>query len=268
LGGPQLPFQVDLCIEERAIAARFDLTVGQPPPTGRAIVLRVASQALGLFNDTPLEIVLRVERLAPRPDALTASRAASMALFRKLFPGEVLSQGQLASVSVQTFLATRIDDGSPPLAPDPEEAWFAAFQAHLARADEAARRHGGAMVKSVEAGALAVFPSPDLALRAALDLLHVRGETAPVHHLIRCGIHSGPARIATLNDRLEYLGASVRIVQALAAAGEPGEIALSERAAIDPQVADRIGEAGWSIAVGSGGTENARLPPFIRVLPS
>ena len=64
-----------------------------------------------------LTLVNELERRAPRPDradgrpddALTAARAASLALFRELFPGEVLSPGQLATVSTVTLLAAELD---------------------------------------------------------------------------------------------------------------------------------------------------------------
>ena len=39
----------------------------------------------------------------------TAARAASMALFRELFPGELLAPGQLATVSTVTLLVTALD---------------------------------------------------------------------------------------------------------------------------------------------------------------
>ena len=62
-------------------------------------VLRSGRQLLALTNDYPQELVARLERAAPREDALTAARASTLALFRELFPGEILSPGQLVSVA-------------------------------------------------------------------------------------------------------------------------------------------------------------------------
>ena len=91
---------------------------GAPSRTGLELLAgaRTLSPALGgqvvaLTNDHDQELVVRLERAAPRDDALTAARAAALALFRELFPGEVLSPGQLVSVSTVTFLVTALSWG-------------------------------------------------------------------------------------------------------------------------------------------------------------
>ena len=48
--------------------------------------LRPGSQVLALKNEHDRELVARIERTAARDDALTAGRAATLSLFRELFP--------------------------------------------------------------------------------------------------------------------------------------------------------------------------------------
>ena len=66
-------------------------------------------QLLILTNAHSSELVVRLERTATRSDALTAARATSMALFRELFPGELLAPGRLATVSMVTLMVTALD---------------------------------------------------------------------------------------------------------------------------------------------------------------
>src|SRR5262249_12708081 len=90
LRGPQLPFAVQLRVQAQAPSSRLALSLAKPPPE-LLCVLRSGTQELDLTNDSEQELVVRVERTASRDDALTAARAAALALFRELFPDEVLS---------------------------------------------------------------------------------------------------------------------------------------------------------------------------------
>ena len=76
---------------------------------GQFETLRAGGQILILKNPHSQELVVRVERTAMSADALTAARATSLALFRELFPGEILAPGQLATVSMVTLMVTALD---------------------------------------------------------------------------------------------------------------------------------------------------------------
>src|SRR5262249_54109278 len=104
--GPQLPAACDLDVAPGATATRLEFNLGRMP-AGKAS-LRPGRAELVLTNPTGGELIARVERTAARDDALTAARASSLALFRELFPGEVLSPGQLVSVATVTLLVTEL----------------------------------------------------------------------------------------------------------------------------------------------------------------
>ncbi len=61
-----------------------------------------------LQNQSPREIIVRLERFAQRKLALTAAEACAHPLFRKLFPDEVLSANDLVSVQDRILVACRI----------------------------------------------------------------------------------------------------------------------------------------------------------------
>lgn len=88
---------------------------------------------------------------------------------------------------------------------------------------EIVAQEGGAVVKTIGDAVMATFPTPDRALSAALRIceamieLNRRESTEDL--LIKIGMHEGPCLAATLNERQEYFGQTVRIasrVQGLA----------------------------------------------------
>src|SRR5207249_422779 len=120
-------------------------------------------------NDQPHEVVVRVERTAPRDDALTAARASALALFRELFSGEILSAGQLVSVANMTFVVTDLEQAGTLYQELGDAQAFGLIHEHFRLLNERTRREGGALVKTMGEGMLAAFHEPVAAVRAALD---------------------------------------------------------------------------------------------------
>ena len=158
--------------------------------------------------------MVRVERTASRSDALTAARAASLALFRELFPGEMLAPGQLATVSTVTFLVTALDPAqADALYQDLGDARaFGVIHEHFraaGRRDPPGRRGGG---QDAGRGRARVVQRRD---RGGPDRA---GTAAPARRRARrrarfaCGSAStaGPTLAATLNDQLDYFGTTAR----------------------------------------------------------
>ena len=213
LRGPQLPWTVDFPVRGSTGPRRWelDLAPGRTPvgPAG----LRAGGQVLVLANGHDRELVVRVERTASRDDALTAARAASLALFRELFPGEILAPGQLATVSTVTFLVTALD----PTQADAlyqrlgDARAFGVIHEHFRRLGDAIRQGGGAVVKTQGEGLVASFSDVTAAVRTALELpgrLAADEATRPLR--LRIGVHRGPALAATINDQLDYFGTTAR----------------------------------------------------------
>src|SRR5262249_2857786 len=158
-------------------------------------------QQVALTNDQPQELLVRVERTASRSDALTAARASALALFRELFPGEVLSPGQLVSVANVTLLVTDLDGASDLYEEVGDGPAFSRIHECFRLLGERVRQEGGAVVKTVGEGLVAVFNEPAAAVRAALDLPAVlRREEATRGLRLRVAVHRGPALAATLNE--------------------------------------------------------------------
>jgi serine/threonine protein kinase/class 3 adenylate cyclase len=255
LAGPQLPRAFDFRVEPTAFLTRWDFRLKAPPgePTEQPC-LRSGGQLLTVTNDYAQELLVRVERTVLADDALTAARAASLALFRELFPAEVLSPGQLVSVATVTLLVTDLgSDESARLYEALGDAQaFGVLHAHHRRAEQSVRREGGALVKMMGEGVLAAFSEPAAAVRAGLDLLGGAGDAAPA---ARVAVHRGPALAATLNDHLDYFGTTASQAAQLPRLIAGGEMVLTQAVASDPQVAELLRDRGLAAEVLA-----ARLP--------
>jgi class 3 adenylate cyclase len=238
LRGPQLAWSLDFRVQPSASAVRWDFPLAHGPGPGLARVLQAGRQILTLTNDGAQELLVRVERTASREDAVTAAAAASLALFRELFPAEVLAPGQLARVANVTLLVTDLHP-----ARDLNGVWddakaFERIQEHCLLLKKRIAREGGALVKTLGEGVLAVVPDPVTAVQVGLDLQSALAEVDPASRLgLRLAIHRGPAMAATLNDHLDYYGATVRGVSQLLTLAEGSEMILSQAVAADLQVA-------------------------------
>jgi class 3 adenylate cyclase len=244
LRGPQLPWNVDFPVRGTATLQRWEIDLASwPPPTGPKGGLRPGGQILILNNGHDREIVVRVERTASRGDALTAARAASLALFREFFPGEILAPGLLATISTTTLLVTALDlvQADALYRKLGDAGAFGVIHEHFQRLGEAIRHGGGAVVKTQGEGLLATFTDVTAAVSTALELpAHLaRGESTRDLRL-RVGIHRGPILAATLNDQLDYFGTTARQVSSTLQHARGGELIMTQAVASDPGVAELL----------------------------
>ena len=238
LRGPQLPWSFPFHIHPGAPAERIniDLFSGPPPDCPRA--LRTRSQYLALSNTGAIDLLARVERDTPRVDALTAAQALAIALFRDLFPGEVLSPGQLVTLTTVTLLVTEVCNPVDLQESLGEVRAFAALHDHFLRLDSAVRLAHGVVVKVLDERIIAAFTEPEDAVRVALDLSDslARSES-PSPLRVRASIHRGPALVATIDGRLDYFGATPRRASRVLQQADRDDLLMTTEVAADPRVA-------------------------------
>jgi serine/threonine protein kinase/class 3 adenylate cyclase len=245
LRGPQLPFVLDFRVQPGAMTTHWDLNLSRGPEPTLSRVLRTGRQLIALTNDHDQELVARVERTAPRDDALTAARASALGVFRELFPGEVLSPGQLVSMANVTLLVTDLEGADDLYQELGEARAFALLHEHFRLLEECIRQEGGALVKTLGEGLLASFNEPVAAVRAAVGLQALLLSQEATRGLrLRVGVHRGPAMAATLNDHLDYFGTTVKAALRLPQAARGGEVVLTAAVAADTQVAALVQSRG------------------------
>jgi eukaryotic-like serine/threonine-protein kinase len=238
LRGPQLPYEIDFRVEPGLASRKWEVDLKLGPESDLPRTLRAGAQVLELTNRHDREILVRVERIAPREDALTAARASSLAIFRELFPDEVLSPGQLINLDTVTLLMTDIDQAGDLYARLGDAKAFGILLEHFRRIEGIVRLEGGALVKTVHEGSVSAFADPSAAVVAALGLSKALGEGEKTRDLsLKVGIHRGSAMVATLNDHLDYFGSTVSIASLLPKLAEGGQLILTRPVASDPRVA-------------------------------
>lgn len=249
LRGPQLPFQIDVRVEPGASAHRWEVNLATQPDDDLCPRFQPGRQVLELINDQPVEMVVRLERTLSRDDALTAARASSLALFRQLFPDEILAPGQLVSVANVTLLVTSVDQAHRLYEELGDARTFSILHEHFRLLGEEIKSAGGALVKTHGEGTIAAFSEPASALRAALGLQPcLKAHPATKDLVLRAGIHRGPARAATLNDQLDYFGSVVHLAVLLPEYALAGNLLLTQAVASDPRVARLLHERGLKSA--------------------
>lgn len=245
LRGPQLPHHLDFRVQDGMGSRRLDVELGAKPDVAAVPRLTAGRQTVVLRNPFDLELVIRVERMAIRDDALTAAMASSLALFRELFPGEVLSPGQLVSVATLTFLVTAVADARRLYGELGDAKTFGMVREHFRLADEAIKSQSGALVKTVGEGVLGVFREPHAAVRAAFALPELMRQDPATRNLhLRQAIHSGLAMAATINDHLDYFGQSVNSAWQLLDMAHADEVVLSDTVASHADVTEFLRSKG------------------------
>jgi serine/threonine protein kinase/class 3 adenylate cyclase len=266
LRGPQLPWSMDFQVTSSTAVRRWDLDLGAGEPVDFPKAFRAGGQVLVLTNPLDREMVIRIERTASRSDALTAARAASLALFRELFPGERLAPGRLATVSTVTFLVTEIDAEQADLLYSElgDARAFAVIHDHFERLGDRIRQAGGAVVKTQGESLIAAFNDVTPAVKTALELPFLRdGDPTSPPLLLRAGIHRGTTLAATVNDQLDYFGTTARQAAAILHHTPAGTLVLSQAVASDPEVAALLNEREMETRVID--TELAGHPHLIRI---
>ena len=219
--GPQLPFTIHFRVGHNEGMRRIELSTARPPSDSR-IQLPIGSQVIHLCNDSAVDQQVRIERTADRHDALSAAKASTMALFRELFPSEVLSNDQIVSVAHITVMRVKIHGSQQLYESLGDGPAFNQIRASLERILRAVKANAGAVVKTIGEGVLASFADPKSAVSTAIEL--VKSETKD---RVSVAIHSGTAMVATVDERLDYFGRTLKTLEQLIEAASPQSIALT-----------------------------------------
>ncbi len=235
LRGPQLPWSAELRVVAGAGVRRLEIDLGQKQPEPIP-PLGVGGQKLILENTRSHEVVVRIERTAARNDALTAARALSLPAFRELFPGELLSPGQLTPASSITLALIEITGIDPILEKQGDAQAYETVRKGFEQITKAVKKEGGTVVKSVGDGLLVSFTELVAAVRAVLSLGKPSEEEGTPQRVFRAGLHRGFVMVTTVDDRLDYFGTTTKIVAKLASHANPGELLMSTTCAGDSEV--------------------------------
>lgn len=234
--GPQLTWNIDLRVTADAVTDRWEINLeSQQRETLPAV--SSGSQILIVQNGPDRELMIRIERSTDRDDVLTAARALALPAFRELFPGEVLSPGQLAPASTITLFQACPDRSEELFKTLGEARAFLLIQATLRIVEARVKAEGGVVVKSVGEGLLAAFNEVSSAVRTALSLPKALDEDqATFGTTIKTSIHRGMAMVATINNQLDYFGQTPRVAGKLLDLAGQNQLAITAVSACDHDI--------------------------------
>ena len=219
LASRQLGSHFDFRVERPGMVSRLDITLSAAGLTEELpTTLTPVRQVLVLHNPHDEAILVRVERRAGRRDALSASRAGAMALFRYLFPDELLAPELQLATENTTFLVTDGDE-----ARISEQALFV-------------EELGGAVVRELAAGVFASFGAASEAVRAAGGMLRQHEGSSNGRVGLRVAVHRGRAMVETVEGRLDYSGEASDGVQRLLELAKPGRLVLARALSELPEI--------------------------------
>lgn len=224
------------------------LRVSDDPAASGAVTLAPAKEAwsedeplispsprLRLENPTTDEQLFILERLAWTDQAATAADVILLQKFRDLFSAEILRPGQQFSVGPVAILFTDLRASTELYRRIGDAPAFGRVMSHFDILRDSIAQHGGALIKTIGDAVMAAFKEPQQALAAA-QLAQRRLSELPEALILKAGIHYGPAIAVTLNERLDYFGATVNLAARLVALSSGEDVVVSDAVYRDPQL--------------------------------
>ena len=243
--GPNLPHAVTIRVQPTG-PSQHELHLTADMDRRHIPLLRAGGQLLRVSHGYEQVQVIRLERTISRQDVVTAAQASALPAFRKLFPGEIFEQGRLITAEQVTLLVTAIDNIDELYERLGDAEAYTVIQQHIEDMEREISEGRGAVVKIVGEGVVAAFDDVSDAVSTAFKLqafIAAQEQSAALH--LSAGVHRGPAIVTTVNDRLDYFGATSRIAAALPEHADGG-VLLTEHVFTDPVVADLLCHGKWS----------------------
>jgi adenylate cyclase len=178
------------------------------------------------------DAAVTLEDLAWIDTAATAAVVGTVPAFRTLFSAEVLAPGLEVRIERLAFLFTDLAGSTALYERVGETRAYRLVQEHFRLLDRAVVACRGAVVKTIGDAVMAVFPTGQDALAAAVEIQHsILGLEGEGHvdpsRLVRVGVHEGPCVAVTLNGRLDYFGTTVNLAARIEHESDGGEIVAS-----------------------------------------
>ena len=162
--------------------------------------------------------------------------------FRDLFADQTLPPGESLKVKRVAFLFTDLRGSTAMYAREGDPKAYGWVREHFEVLFQAADRNRGVTVKTIGDAVMASFVTPVDALRTAIDVhrdmegLNQRlGLSGDAALSIRLGAHVGPCISVTLNDRLDYFGATVNVASRVSHLSQGDDVILTEEMLSDQE---------------------------------
>ena len=175
---------------------------------------------------------------------LSGADVLSNQTFLDLFAAETIVAGEGLAVRRLALLFTDLQGSTALYERIGDMKAFDLVRQHFGHLREVITANSGAMVKTIGDAVMASFIDLLDALRAALlmreRIARFNADAGGDLIALKIGLHAGACLAVTLNDRLDYFGATVNVAARVQALAGPGEIVVTEDVLSVPGAADLV----------------------------
>ncbi len=164
-----------------------------------------------------------IEETSWDPFALKPAYIFSLQEFHDLFSAESISSDLKLELGLQTILFTDIVGSSNLYEEQGDSKTFIQVKRHFEEINKYVKENDGAIIKTIGDAVMAVFPSPQKAIAASMDLVKTFDGKNLNGIRLRVSIHYGQCIAVNLNSGIDYFGKTVNIaakIQKLAGASQ------------------------------------------------
>jgi class 3 adenylate cyclase len=224
-------------------------------PTG-TIEMRPGPLRLSLENRTDRRVLPALwiaadplhRLLGKRKPFLTAKRLLTNQTFRDLYRTEILDIDQRLRITSLTFLFTDLKGSTALYERVGDLVAYDLVRQHFHILQAVVAAQAGAIVKTIGDAVMAIFPTPDRALAAALrmreEMARINAERRNQDLLLKIGIHEGPCLAVMLNESQDYFGQTVNLAARVQGLASSRAILATKSVVEDPKAAKLLQNAG------------------------
>lgn len=167
------------------------------------------------------------------PNAIRAVDLIQNDLYRSLMGSDVLPFDQSLRIMKSVILFTDIKGSTRMYEELGDAKAFALVREHFKILFDVIKRYDGVPIKTIGDAVMGVFTYSEQAVKAALEaqeelIKHYAQKDNNEKIEVKIGMHTGPAIVVTLNDRLDYFGSTVNTAARIQGAALPNEVVVSE----------------------------------------
>ena len=153
--------------------------------------------------------------------------------FREIFGDDALSDREKMTISSVTILFTDITGSTRMYERLGDVQAYNIVRDHFQILIEAIQNRGGTIIKTIGDAVMASFIESETAFRSIFEAMdefeNYNSQKDDDHRVnLKIGIHSGPAILVNLNDRLDYFGSTVNKAARIQSLARSHQIAFSE----------------------------------------
>ncbi len=169
--------------------------------------------------------------------------------FREIFGDDSLSEREKMTISAVTILFTDITGSTRMYEKLGDAQAYNIVRDHFQILIDAIQERGGTIIKTIGDAVMASFIETDVAFHSvfeALDKFKNYNENKDADHRVnlKIGVHSGPAILVNLNDRLDYFGSTINKAARIQSLAQSQQVAFSEEILNHPGIKKTLIERG------------------------